>query len=587
MNLKSKDPGENGFFNRDTTKRWIKILLLLALGSHLMYLTIRKMNSYPSGDGPEYVMMTEALYNHLSPEIRYSDYDSFKKTTSSFVAWEQFHKFDVFDQIGSFLSHPDLSFKDGFNGLFISHNGKAYFYHFSLYSLFNVPVRAIADINHFPPLRSFQVTNALLIIITCFFLLFYSPFKIWQTVFITLSFVFSSVYWYLGWTSPEVFTICFVTLAFWFYFQGKRYIPILLLSLATMQNQPIVILAAFISLAVLLEQGITIKNILKLFAANILVIVPPLFYLYHFDTSNLIKELGFLSWDVVTLNRVWGFYTDLNQGMILAIPLLLIIYPFLWIREVLHSFKLKKFKYDLLLPFFLLAMVCVFCTMINWNHGMAVINRYATWSSAVLMIHAFAMMHRMGALRQLVLILICFVTQLISVLYNNKYYNHYDWDQELTKPWAKWMYENLPAFYNPDPVIFFVRTTRNYSFSPEKSPALYINKNGEMCKTLVHHDFMSKLADWGIPSKQIDSLTNTRKFVNGWAYFNKGELNFSVSRDSLLLLKREERIQALIFKIQTNENWFKSIEQKAKDFNISTEEMLRADAIYLYNQESN
>lgn len=585
MTIGSGDVTNKGFFNLESTKRWIKLILILLIGSHLMYMTIRSEDSYPNGDGPEYILMTEAIYNHASPEIRLSDYESFKENITKYRPWDHVGKFFEFNDYEKFLRKTDHPFKDFEMGIFSAKNGNSYFYHFFAYSIINIPVRFISDINHFYPIRTFPVTNAILILISLFFLLYYSPFRLLPTIFISLSFVFSSVYWYIGWPSPEVFTTCLVTLSFWFYFQGKRIMPIFLLSIAAMQNQPVVLLAAYMSLVVLYERGLKPKVLLQLFFANVLVLLPPLYFLYHFDTTNLIKDTGILSWHVVTWNRIYGFYTDLNQGMILVIPLLLTAYPVLWFRELFHAIKNKEFRHHLLIPFFLLAMISIFCTMINWNHGMAVINRYATWSSAVLMIHAFFMMKDFQPIKQTIIIASCFALQLASVLFNNKYYNYLDWDQNKNKPWAKWVYENLPSIYNPDANIFFVRTSKNYNFIPEQGPVAYLSESGEMCKMLIHRDHMNKLLDWGVAENQIDSVKSTKKYINGWTYINKGELPSKFTPEQFLELKKEIRVKALIEDMLRHEEWYATIVKKAEENKVSVEEMLRLDAIYLYNEE--
>ena len=587
MSIKRIVESANASLKNNKDKRWLKILLLVLLGYHLMYLSIRVLPSYPNGDGPEYVLMTEALYNHASPDIRVSDMESFKKAATRSHAWDQVGRFYDFNEYDEFLKRDDHFLKDYHKGLFVAKNSKFYFYHFYTYSLLNLPVRFISQVNNFTPLRIYQVTNAILIVLTCYFLLFYSTFKAWPTILITLSYVFSSVYWYLGWASPEVFSISLVTLSFWFFFQGKRYVPIFLLAIAGMQNQPLAILAIYMSLVVLFEQGIKIKTLVRLFFANLLFIVPAIFYYYHFGTSNLIKDTGILDWGVVTPNRMLGFFTDLNQGMILVIPLLLLLYPVLWLRELIGAIKTRSIRHHLLIPFFLIGMISIFCTMINWNHGMAVINRYATWSSAVLMMHAFYMMKGFSFVRQTIILSLSFIIQLASVLFNNKYYNHLDWDQNLNKPWAIWVYENIPWIYNPDPNIFFVRTSKNYNFKPEESPVVYLDKHGVLCKILVHKDYMNKLTQWGIPADKLDSLSSTRHYTNGWAYFNKGEIVSQYSAAELLNVKKEARVKILMDDMLRSTEWYEVIKQKAIQNNVSVEEMMRLDALYLYSLETN
>ncbi len=112
------------FFTKDPKRPWLKILFFLIIGGHLMYLSIRTLVPYPTGDGAEYVLMTEAFYNHFSPEIRLGDLESFKKTMTEFRPWDQVMKNHAFTPYESFLSYKDHEFKNTVSGLFTALNGK-------------------------------------------------------------------------------------------------------------------------------------------------------------------------------------------------------------------------------------------------------------------------------------------------------------------------------------------------------------------------------------------------------------------------------------------------------------------------------
>ena len=61
------------------------IVFLFFMGLVIYY---KPSEPYATGDGIEYVLTTEAWYNHGSPDIRYSDFCTFKADFVAHQMWQ-------------------------------------------------------------------------------------------------------------------------------------------------------------------------------------------------------------------------------------------------------------------------------------------------------------------------------------------------------------------------------------------------------------------------------------------------------------------------------------------------------------------
>ncbi|HXB40019.1 MAG TPA: hypothetical protein VNZ49_05710 [Bacteroidia bacterium] len=566
---------------------FIKCIVLFAVAFLYLGRAFNDITPYPTGDGPEYIMTTEAVYNHFSSDIRPGDFDSFKKSYTRTHKWEDNYKYPHFDQMHEYFMLKDLQFMSQFGGVYVDKNAKNYGYHFFFYSWLNAPGRYIAEKIGANPLRCFQVTNAFFVIITCFFLLFSSPFALWQTVLIALSFCFSSAYWYLGWTHPEVYTVCLVTLGFWFFLLKRHYLGILLVAVAALQNQPLLVALVFMALKTMLDKGFNFKNIFRIFLSSVIFLWPAIFYYLHYNTTNLIKDAGFLSTEYITFTRVFGFYTDVNQGVVLVIPLILLLFVFFFIRKwVLIISKKEPFDFNYLFPVFLIIMTCVVSTMGNWNHGQAVVNRYASWFSAIVLIFTIISINQFRHVVSLTLMNYVFMTQAITTLYHDQF-NLFDWSQDVHKPLAKWFIEEHPGLYNPDPTIFIVRTTRDYDFRPSASPVFYLRNKNEITKMAVHKDMVDSLVQYGFSKQEINFIKPKLHFINNWAYLNKGEFVCEKSGEEIYQILRNKKLVMLEDRIKSHAEWMEKEEVKSKEWKMPLNEILKIDAEYLLQQEEN
>ena len=294
--------------------------LILAISFFLLINTSNKNIPYPTGDGREYVLTTEAMFNHNSADLRLEDAQSFKKESTIKKAWGKIPNNDFFDLVENFLKRKNsLGFLDNFyDSFYVNKEQKVYVHHLIFYSLINVPMRYIMHWIGQKPLLGFEYTNIVLILLTCSLLLFYNKNSLWNSLAITLLFFFNAIFWYVNWIHNEAITACFASASIFLLFQKRNYLAVLLMSIAALQNQPLAILVLTIVLYTIYLNNFSKKSFLLSGLASIIVLWPSLFYYAHYGITDLISHGRCLSITNITPERFIGFFYDLNQGAILA-----------------------------------------------------------------------------------------------------------------------------------------------------------------------------------------------------------------------------------------------------------------------------
>jgi hypothetical protein len=428
----------------------------------------------------------------------------------------------------------------------------------------------------------------LLLGLTSFLLLFYFKLDTWYSISLVLLVNFSAVFYYIAWSHPEIMTVVLVLLSLLFQREKKYVWSILLITLASLQNQPLLILLIWLVISAGHKEKWRIKNWIRISYPAFLFFLPSAFYFYYFGTTNLIKDAGYLDVSNVTYTRFIGFFIDLNQGMILSLNVLLAVYIILLVNRYRKVFthQLKWCKDDFLPPLILL-LTFIVCMMSNWNHGMAIVNRYAIWIGIIIVYHSIELLSTYGLRLKSSVICVVFAIQCLFIKIHNSY-NDFDWCNLGHLPFASWALMNYPHLYNPDPQIFIVRTSKTFDFSINNSPVFYIKKeNGkiEVLKVAVHEDGLATLMTYGLTLNQIKNIKTHSSPISNWYYINDIPVLKKISLNQLKSIGAKKEIDRIKKAIYNSPQWIIEITKKAKHKNISVEEQINADAIYVYQNE--
>ncbi len=455
-----------------------------------------------SGDGFEYGLMVESFYNHFSPEARLCDLESFEKNhPGHYTEWIAHMK-------SSFLENQQHM--SSYAGYYTDLKGNKYSYHFWFYSLLNLPSKALVAMLGIKHALLFGITNAIIAFLGLLYLYKNKHFDIQTNILLGVLYIFSPAIFYLKWPHPDFMIATLTYFSFILYYEKRYYWSIFLAALASMHTPPLILLAAFVSIDTLKVKGLNLRNIFTIFLCSCCALLPPLFYFINFGQPNLIVSAGFLDPSFLNLNRLFSFYFDLNQGVIVG------ILPFLPIFIVLAIVKLidfKNLKYDITIIVVLLGMNMLSMTMSNWNHGQAVINRYAVWMSMLIVVFVVI---NMDYKKNVLLIIMATLLQVINISVHEgfyavpiKYLEH--------KSFPKWILSNYPSFYNPEPDIFGERTLHYEGVGAGSSPVIFYNKEGGAKKIMVHQSTIDSI-DHTLLSKQ-DLIKG--KPIYDWIYIDK------------------------------------------------------------------
>lgn len=489
-------------FNTLFRQLYFFILIVLVL------LSLRNLNNNNvsiAGDWYDYALISSAFYNHYSPDIRLEDIVK----TREIIKLSGFN--NLMAEYSKFLEDKISSKNDKEIRktlvLFKAKNGKIYNYHFWFYSLINAPFVLFFKSINIAPFKAFIFVNTLIIWLCL--LIIYSLKKLDYLKKAMLSFclLFSSIIWYNNWIHPELFSSCLIFVSILLLYEEKHKSSILLCALASLQNQALSIIILIIIIDYLLKKRFNIREFIYIGIISSITLIPSLFYYYNFGKANLIVDLGFLSKQNITPDRMFSFFFDFNQGIFLNIPF--IIFVFIFIFGIKIATKKASIK-TISIPISILIMSIISIQQVNWNMGEAVIIRYGTWISTIIIAYTIIETN-ISIKKQAILFSIIAITQLIPI----KIFGGYNCNQHYMEHniIAKYTFKHNPQLYNPDFEIFAERTLHKEYFYESDSPIIYKDENNNIRKILIHKNTIQNLP------KEI-KIPNDIKFKNNWAYIN-------------------------------------------------------------------
>ncbi len=474
----------------------------------LAALTLTRPNI--GGDFQEYALMAIALGNHGSPDIRPQDMADAERLIPE-TGFAEHHR-----RLRDGIARGDKWPSPGFVG---SERGGHYAIHFFAYSgLAALPFKLLDSVGA-PPFKAFQIVNlgALTILVVA---LYCFSGSVQRTMFATVFFLLSGGLLYSNWCSPEFATASALLAALIWTILGRPYLAAVLAGLAAMQNPPLLFFSVFAPLirisylraserlawSAAFRRVVTRHTVLASILQAGLAALPVAYSYYIWGVPSIIATLSTYP-PFITPLRLASFYFDLNQGMIVAFPVAMLLV----LVQMFGRDARRWLPHTLLTVLFSVALAIPSLSTVNWNSGAAGVMRYAFWGAMPLMYLALGWMHRIPRW-PLAILLAMLLVQAGLVKYARSYHH------ETMSPAAMFMLERLPAHYEPEPEIFFERLTgEDGSMRPERVVA-YPNLQHPR-KILFNTDSAAAHAVLCGPGRQVAG-GNARIHPLGWRYID-------------------------------------------------------------------
>jgi len=513
--------------------RVISIFIIFILGVHTFSEINNNKNLVLQGDGLEYLLITEAFSNHLSADIQEQDILGYKSEIRKFNKWEMESKNSDYDNLLRSLQYRPIVPYANFGGFSNDKNGKCYSIHFYTYSLFVLPVKKLLAPFIIHPVKVLWYANALFFLIAIYIVLFFNSNKEFFNVCVALLFYYSTTQWYVIWPHPEALICSLLFIGLWLSFISKKpYWGLFLSALAATQFQPLALITVMLALKILFAEGVSVKVLLKLFFCSLIVLVPSVFYYYHFGVTNLVSELGYLDSKYMTFNRTWGFFFDFNQGLIISFTVLLIVY--LSLLSIVSAQRIKRKEWKLfdfsyfILPIAVIVVV-ISTSMANWNGGGANNHRYVNYVGTLILFHFIYLLWTIKHdLWQRIMLLVTVVSQMYVINFFGGFRGATSFYED-HKSLPRYILNNFPEYYNPDPWIFIIRTDKVRNMEFYSKGVVYVDDNWDFKKALVNKDSMDYIRLCNLTKDQVVKLIDGKSDQYGCIYINEGEVKNSLS----------------------------------------------------------
>ncbi len=451
-----------------------------------------------SGDILEYSVNTVGIAAHGTPDLRIEDFERTKA-----LAPERFTPlFQMLqDEIRQGVQDVYPAFARG-------QSGNVYSVHFFGYPMMAaLPLRLMEAVGQ-EPFKAFQLVNLVFVFVLGLALhrFFGSS---WRAALGLALFMLCGGMLYWNWSSPETVGAASLLAALLLFTGGMPVLGSLLAGLAAQQNPTIVfffLFAPFIRAAVGRMQPLPPVTLVRLFSALglglVVAAIPVLFNLIEYGVPNLIAS-RFSRASLIGTTRLVSFFFDLNQGMWLAIPGVLL---------ALLAARGRALRLLLLCFAFTLALALPALAVINWNSAAAGPMRYAFWAAMPLLFALLAMLRELPRWR-LAPLLVVLAVQALAMAHAVRYeYNEFS-------PLARLMLRHAPQLYYPEPEIFAERMAHHDNWvEPDRVHSFYLD--GQRFRTLVNDaDPKAAASLCGLGATLAPDNAFTRS-ARGWRYID-------------------------------------------------------------------
>lgn len=466
---------------------WLLTALVLVTGA----LTVRPLRD---GDAFEYLLMTESLARHGTPEVRPAD------------AWS-LARMDRRLELG-------LSYGTGVSGYFDDASGAWHSWHFWGYSLLSVPARLALGALGLNGLRAFSLTNVVVLLVALHRVLFarWAEGR-WRMAF-ALLLLTSPVLSFLRWPHGEAMTVAFVTLALVDFISGSRCRAVMWSAVGSLQSGPIIFLTLLLWVLVLLEGRLS--RVVMATVAGMPALLSPLFYWWHYGTPSLLgREAASLG--NVSLWRAAELLFDLNIGLAPYMPVTVGLFV---AAAATALARVRRSLLDAGLVGVVGLAALASTSTDNWNHGTVGPSRYAVWLSPIVL---FLVVRLGGMLRSGKMLtfyrgglVLAIVTQALVMVSKRGPLAEPDYLEHSYL--ARLALRHAPALYCPSAEIFAERTMGQDPPSP--GPYVYA-EDGRCRKALMRSspadESTVRQACGGLPP-HFDGVVGPGGDRAGWVY---------------------------------------------------------------------
>jgi hypothetical protein len=453
----------------------------------------------PHGDAGEYLLMLESWRAHGSPELQPRDSAALRaRLLDAGLAIDE----------GRYLPNYHAG-----------SDGRLYCYHFWGYSLAGLPARRVLEALALPPLRALPVTNALAFGLALFAVAAL-PWSGGRRLLLGGLLVFSPALGFLLWPHPEVFSFALVATALAFEARGRRAWAVACAALASVQNPPLLLLAALLGAGSLVEalRRRDARPLLLAAVAALPAAAPPLFFLRQFGVWNLSVRPSEAAASL-SASRALDLALDPNLGLLPHAPLTLALAFGAGAGALARRRWLPAALVLALVPLVAWATTA----NSNWNNDTSGPSRYTVWLLPLLAFVAVGETGGPGERRLPPLAAwglgLALATQSAAVLARGGPCARADFLEHA--PLARWLLDDAPSLYDPTPEVFVERT--RHAEGALDGPVIYRARDGRCRKAYVQPRQADRLARacGGLPpadEARLRAEAARRETKRDWTY---------------------------------------------------------------------
>jgi hypothetical protein len=363
--------------------------------------------------------------------------------------------------------------------------GRIFGVHFWGYAMCGVPVKAYLRWSGRSELAWPGLLNAIFFLLAVGITLFVSTAPVGERLALAGLSIAGPGWLYVGWPGSELYSWAFILIAV-VLFRDRRYgWSALACALASLQNPPLLVFGGITFLMALRERRwlSAVGTIL----GTVVGLIPYAFFYYHFGKPSPIAadfaRTAYISWC-----RTWSQLTDLSQGLLPFVPLLVFGFGYAAVRIVI-----RRDLRALLLLGATIAVAVGTQVSRNWNSGCDGLQRYLVWLIPLL---AGVVVYGFRNRCALWVFTVCEVLVHSALLPIYQETNARDEGYLGHTAMAKWVLNHCPELYWAEPEVFIERTRHDeidWAKPWESIPAGYARPDGTVSKLLLDAQSVEKV----------------------------------------------------------------------------------------------